>query len=117
MTLGTKIDGSSSITFIMTSTTAAAATLLIDKIANCRQCDIVTLQQTVRSPLNVTDTNNGRVSFNIVRSGVVGDVLVQWRLGLEAVSDFYPPLDGSVLFHDVINLLRSLLFAADLCTF
>jgi len=70
----------------------------------------MTLQQAVRSSLNATDTN-GRVSFSIVRSGVRGDVIVQWRVGLEAVNDFYPPLSGSVLFHDVITSPQLLLSA------
>lgn len=43
------------------------------------------------------------MTFSIVRSGVSGDVIVHWRLGLEAVNDFYPPLDGSVVFHNVIH--------------
>ena len=63
--------------------------------------------------MNATDAD-GRVSFSIVRSGVIGDVTVHWRVGLEAVNDFYPPLNGSVLFRDVINSLH-LLFSADLC--
>jgi len=42
-----------------------------------------------------------------VRSGSIGNVVVYWRLGMEAVNDFYPPLDGSALFLDVIISLQS----------
>jgi len=65
------------------------------------------VQQSVRSSLNASDTR-GRVIFNVVRSGSIGDVTVYWRLGLEAVDDFYPPLNGSVSFRDVINRCTSL---------
>ena len=58
------------------------------------------MQVTVESSLNAT------VSFSVVRSGSIGDVDVYWRLGVEAVSDFYPPLDGSVSFLDVITSLQ-----------
>jgi len=57
--------------------------------------------------VNANDTD-GAVRFSIVRSGSVGQVRVYWRVGVEAVNDFYPPLDGSVLFRDVITSLRLL---------
>jgi len=52
---------------------------------------------------------NATAGFSIVRSGSIGDVVVYWRLGMEAVNDFYPPLDGSILFHDVIKSVHLIL--------
>jgi len=78
-------------------------------------CLSLIVQQVVRSSVNATD-RAGRLSFNIVRSGSIGDVIVQWRVGAEAVDDFYPPLDGSALFRDVIGSLQPL-SVDDLFTF
>jgi len=71
--------------------------------------DWLNIQQFVRSWFNASSdqaaASAGKVGFNIVRSGVVGDVTVYWRLGPEASSDFYLPLNGSVFFRDVSSTL------------
>ena len=60
------------------------------------------LQVTLGNSQNSSDPD-GRATVTVVRAGVIGDVKVDWSLGPEAGSDFYPPLYGSLFFHSVIT--------------